>query len=489
MTELDIKTNYEESVTRHPDVCIIGSGAGGSAVAHTLTNKGKSVVILEAGNYYPEEYVTAQSREDVLLNLWKNHGVFLANDFSLNVSQGQCVGGSTMINYGICFRIPPRVLQKWRNDFGITLSDEEINQTYDKVEDIYGVTGIQQEGRSHTVLRDGCNDLEYSHGWMQKALRGDKKQNALITFLENSNKEKLEIFANCKAESVTKDGNKILSVKGIATDPDTKIKHNVEVFADKIVLAAGPIASSEFLLKNNLSNGNKKVGERCSLHPSSSIVAEFSDPINGQDSSVMAYYCDEFSIMQKPNFGFIIESIFVAPSQFSLIMPSFGMENLRHVQNYDKVAMAGVLVHDDSVGKIKLNKNKDATLDYTLHKDDQKKMIKGLREAVRIYLHAGASKVITGHIDETIIEHEDEIESKIPDDSAGQAKLLVLSAHPQGGNIMGEDTSKSVVNSYCKSHQIDNLYVCDASVFPTSVGINPQLTVLMLATIASENMY
>ena len=200
-------------------------------------------------------------------------------------------------------------------------------------------------------------------------------------------------------------------------------------------------------------------------------------------------YCDEFSIMQKPDFGFIIESIFVAPSQFSLIMPSFGMENLRHIQSYDKVAMGGVLVHDDSVGKIKLNKNKDATLNYTLHKDDQKKMVKGLREAVRIYLRAGARKVITGHINETIIEREDEIESKIPDDSAGQAKLLVLSAHPQGGNVMGEDTSNSVVNSYCKSHEIDNLYVCDASVFPTSVGINPQLTVLMLATIASENMY
>ena len=289
MTELDIKINYRESVLRENiDVCIIGSGAGGSAVAHTLTNKGKSVVMLEAGNHYPEEYIRAQSREDVLLNLWKNHGVFLANDFSLNVSQGQCVGGSTIINYGICFRIPPRVLQKWRNDYGITLSDEEINQTYRKVEDIYGVTGIQQEGKSHTVLQDGCIDLEYSHGWMQKALRGDKKQNALITFLEHSNKDKLEIFANCKAESVTKNNDKILSVKGIATDPDTKIKHNVEVFAEKIVLAAGPIASSEFLLKNNLSNGNGKVGERCSLHPSSSVVAEFPYQINGQNSSVMA---------------------------------------------------------------------------------------------------------------------------------------------------------------------------------------------------------
>lgn len=488
MTALNIVTEYDKPISRHVDVCIIGTGAGGSAVAHTLTNNGKSVIMLEAGNHYDEEYIQKQTREDVLLNLWKHHGVFLSNNFSVNVAQGQCVGGSTMINYGICFRIPPNVLDVWRNTHGITLTDDEIDQAYRKVEVLYGVTSIQQEGRSHEVLKKGCDSLGYSSGWMQKALRGDKKQNALITFLENSKKEKLEIFANCKAESVTRDGNKILSVKGVATDPNTKIKHNVEIFAEKIVLSAGSIASSEFLLKNNLSNSNGKVGEQFSLHPSSSVVAEFDDPVNGQDSSVMAYYCDKFSILQQREFGFMIESVFVAPSQFSIIMPSFGMENLQHVKSYHNVSMAGVLVHDQSVGKIKLNHNKDATLDYTLGKDDQAKMVQGIREAAKIYFRAGAKRVITGHIETMILENEGDI-SKITDDSAGQGKLLVASAHPQGGNIMGKDPKESIVDSYCKSHEISNLYVCDASVFPTSVGVNPQLTVLMLATLASEHMY
>ena len=97
--------------------------------------------------------------------------------------------------------------------------------------------------------------------------------------------------------------------------------------------------------------------------------------------------------------------------------------------------------------------------------------------------------MITGHIETTIIKSEDEIESKIKPDSTGQGKLLIASAHPQGGNIMGSDPAKSVVDSYCKSYDVSNLYICDASIFPTSVGVNPQLTVLMLATIAAEHMY
>ncbi len=485
---LDVTTRYDDAVECTKDVCIIGSGAGGSVVAHELTHQGKKVAILEAGNYYDADYVNKQSREDELLNLWKHHGIFLSSNFSVNVAQGQCVGGSTMINYGICFRFPDLVRNTWRDKHGIQLTDEQIDDAYTKAEAQYGVTGIQQEGRSHEVIKEGCDALGYSSDWMQKALCGDLKQNALIAYLEKSKIENLKIYANCKAESVEKSGNTITSVNAIATDPHTKLKHNVKITAEKIVLAAGPIASSEFLLKNKLANSSGQVGKNFSLHPASSVVGVFDEDINGENSSVMAYYCDEFSARKQDKFGYMIESVFVAPSQFSIIMPSFGMQNLEEVRKYHNVSMAGVLVHDQAVGKITLNQNQDAVLDYSLSKDDQKLMVEGIRDACRIYLKAGAKKIITGHIDPIIIQNEADI-SKIKDDSAGQGKLLIASAHPQGGNTMGEDPNKSVVNSFCKSHDISNLYICDASVFPTSVGVNPQLTVLMIATIAANNMY
>jgi hypothetical protein len=66
--------------------------------------------------------------------------------------------------------------------------------------------------------------------------------------------------------------------------------------------------------------------------------------------------------------------------------------------------------------------------------------------------------------------------------------LQVASAHPQGGNRMGEDIQKCVVDSKCKVHGFKNLYLCDASVFPTSLGVNPQITVMALANMTAANI-
>jgi choline dehydrogenase-like flavoprotein len=100
-------------------------------------------------------------------------------------------------------------------------------------------------------------------------------------------------------------------------------------------------------------------------------------------------------------------------------------------------------------------------------------------------LKAGAKRVITGHIKKTEIFKMEDLQL-IDQRGAGLGSLLMASAHPQGGNRMGEDKSVSVVNSHCQSHEILNLYICDASVFPTSLGVNPQYTVMAIATLTSD---
>ncbi|MGH9920367.1 MAG: GMC family oxidoreductase, partial [Nitrososphaerales archaeon] len=66
--------------------------------------------------------------------------------------------------------------------------------------------------------------------------------------------------------------------------------------------------------------------------------------------------------------------------------------------------------------------------------------------------------------------------------------MSIGSGHPQGGNRMGGAGQKSVVDSRSRVHGFDNLFVCDASVFPTSLGVNPQLTVMALATRLAEHI-
>jgi choline dehydrogenase-like flavoprotein len=58
--------------------------------------------------------------------------------------------------------------------------------------------------------------------------------------------------------------------------------------------------------------------------------------------------------------------------------------------------------------------------------------------------------------------------------------IQMASTHPQSTCRMSEDLQRGVVNSWCRSHEIGNLFVCDMGVFPTSLGAPPQITTAAL---------
>lgn len=471
------------------DVCIIGSGAAGCVLAYELAESGKSVTILEKGGHYPIQWIKDNEKNEAeLLKLWKNKGVFLSQNYSVNIAQGQCVGGSTMLNYGICFEIPDEVFSYWKNTFGITITKEELDNAYRRVKKKVNIRKIEADhaGKSHLKLKEGCELLGYSSDWMEKSYIPDQgKQSAYVAYLLKANFDNIKLYANCAADKILVKGNKAVGVTGIFKNKQTNKPQKLTVHAKHVIISAGPIASSEILLQNNLLNSNDQVGKHLSVHPSASVVAEFDEKLQGDEGFPMAYYCDQFSVRKLGKPGFMIESVFLPPSNYSVITPSFGEENKEYFKKYNHAAMAGVLVHDEPSGTVSLNWSGDAVVDYQLSETDQKKMIDGIKEATRIFLRAGAKKIITAHMQKTEIRNIGDLRI-IDQRGAGLGSILMASAHPQGGNRMGEDKSVSVVNSHCMSHEILNLYICDASVFPTSLGVNPQYTVMALATITAD---
>jgi choline dehydrogenase-like flavoprotein len=490
MSQMVVKEELPENHSAEADICIIGSGAAGCVLAYELAKSGKSIIILEKGRHYSIEWIKKmQNDEHELLRLWKNRGIFVSRNYSVNIAQGQCVGGSTMINYGICFEIPDAVFSEWQRDYDVSISKDELKAAYKQVGDMINVRKIDplDAGKSHVKLKEGCKKLGYSGDWMSKCYIPDKgKQSAYVAYLQKANFDNISLYANCSAKEILVKGKKAVGVNASFRGNKSEKPEEFKVRARIVILAAGPIGSSELLLQNNLSNSNGQVGKHLSVHPSSSILAEFDEELQGDEGYPMAFYCDQFSIRKNPERGFVIESVFVPPSQYAIITPSYGSKNKElYLKNYNHAAMAGILVHDEPKGTVTLNWQKDAVVDYELSEEDQKKMTEGLKNAACIYLEAGAKRVITGHIEETVITKKEHV--KIIDQrGAGVGALLMASAHPQGGNRMGDDRSKSVVNSHCQSHDIENLYVCDASVFPTAVGVNPQYTVMAIATITAN---
>ena len=491
MTHINIKKTFDTDETKNVDVCIIGTGAGGSVVGHHLSKSGYKVLMLEKGDYYSLDYIKNEKKEENLIKLWKNMGIQATRIPFLSIIQGECVGGSTVINYGICFRMPEYTFNSWKGNFNVKFSREELDKAYKEVEDQISVRQITKAGTSHEKLEKGCRILGFSGDWMNKNYieteEGGVKQNVLISYLEKSPSDKLEIYANCKAEKILKNGNEVIGVRASHTNESGK-PITINVKSKIVILSAGPIASSEILLKSKIANSSGHVGKHLSFHPASFVIAQFDEPIEGQNDIAMAFYCDKYSVLKENKPGFMIESIFISPAQFSAATPGIGDQNREYLENYNKSAMAGILIQDEPNGSVSLNWSKEAIIDYTLSESDGKKLVDGMIAAAKIYFAAGAVRVTSGHIKNKEILPSDDVEEIIETEKVGPESFRLASAHPQGGNRMGEDPKKSVVNSYCRCHDIKNLYICDASVFPTSLGVNPQLTVMAIATMAAKRI-
>jgi choline dehydrogenase-like flavoprotein len=488
LTALNIKTTFDADETKNVDVCIIGTGAGGAVVGYHLAQSGLKVLMLEKGDYYSHDDIKSETREENLQKLWKNRGAQLTKLPLLAITQGECVGGSTIINYGMCFRIPSETLDIWKSETNVEFSQDELDKEYSEVEKQIKVRQITDAGPSHEKLEIGCKKLGYSGSWMYKnyiADEGGIKQNVLLSYLEKANPENLEIYANCKATKILKNGDKISGIQAVHINSDKTI--TIDVKSTILVLSAGTIASSELLLQNKIANSSGYVGKNLGFHPASSVIAQFEHVINGQNDLSMAYHCDEFGIGKTHKPGIMIESIFISPATFSAATPGIGQENAEFLAKYDHSAVAGVMIQDEAHGTISLNWSKDAVVDYTLSDVDGKKLLDGLKTIAKIFFAAGAKKVITGHIQKTVLESTDDLHL-IDERGFGLGSFRTASAHPQGGNRMGTSKKNSVVNSYCRSHDIENLYICDASVFPTPLGVNPQLTVMTIASLAAKKI-
>ncbi len=130
MTKFKVEPPFYKNIIEDTDVCIIGTGAGGAVVAKRLTENGLNILMLEKGGHYDQEYIDHQHSEEKLLKLWKGRGaqMALSKGFAplLAVTQGQCVGGSTIINYGISFNIPSDSLDIWKEKTGIEFSPNDL---------------------------------------------------------------------------------------------------------------------------------------------------------------------------------------------------------------------------------------------------------------------------------------------------------------------------------------------------------------------------
>ncbi len=460
-----------------------------------------------------------QREADMIPLLWKNAGANFTSSLRIAVAQGCCLGGSTVINDAVCFRIPDIVIEQWRKN-GVAISKNEWDEANDEVSKRINVKEVTEEELNLNAkkLREACEKYQIDGknikhwknerncgqsfsdtdlhscvkcGFCHIGCHYDTKQSMLVTYIHDSlNNDKLNynIYCNCQAEIITYNNEGMATgVDAIFIDIDGNEKYRLHINAKVIIISAGTIASSNILQKSVI--GGDIVGKGVALHPAPFIMGHFKDNIYGNRGIPMSYTCHQFGVTnQIQNGGFLIESIFLPVFQMAIAIPTFGIDHKNMMMEFDRYTMAGILTRDEPTGTVLISYSGNPKLDYTLSNQTINDMARGMAIVAKMWFDIGATSVITSHIDIPEIKTKADI-PKIKDAVRNNPNgLLVGSAHPQGGNRMGNNEKDCDVDSDCRVFGFKNLFVCDASVFPTALGVNPQLTVMALATITAKKI-
>jgi choline dehydrogenase-like flavoprotein len=306
-----------------------------------------------------------------------------------------------------------------------------------------------------------------------------------MTYIPDALKAGAVVYADCRAERIEINGHvrrvHARAVNGPSPGPEVILE------APVVIVAASAIHSPLLLQRSRLGQSSGHLGRNLTFHLTSAVIGEYDriiDPGSGIPQSVM---CDEFLNRQGDGGGFWIEAVPVHPALAGLSLPGFGEVHRQLMKNYRHLGALIVLVKEiDSSGTVKANNRGSAVIKYEQGPRDREVLRQALGEAARIHFAAGARSVFTLHSRLTRMRSPGEVSDFLESASWGTNQLGLFSAHPLGTCRMSRDPDEGVVDLHCQVHGASGVFVVDGSITPTSLGVNPQLTILAMAEKAAE---
>lgn len=478
------------------DVVIVGSGAAASILANQLVQLGRKVLLVERGGH--EQPGTFNENEvDMVSRLYADGALQLSRDFRFQVFQGSCVGGSTVVNNAVCFKTPEYILDKWIHEMGIGIDRAKYTMSMSSVYDLMHVAHtpvmtddkyLNPGGRLfyNAAAKMGYDSFHLDSvvanikgclgcGYCNIGCRYGKKLSMLDTILPQTQIDhpgSLQIIAGCEVTSFNKNGDSIVSITG-----KFKNGRNVTIKGNTFVCSAGAVSSSILLMKSNL--GLKNAGKKLGFNLGSQITAAYKQPINSYDGLQISHF------LKTDDRRFVMETWYNPPMFQSTAMPGWFEQHFHNMQHYANMACTGVLVGTESNAEVKVAGLFGRDINYVPTEDDFDSLMDGLEKAAEIYLSDGAERIMPNTFNFYEYRSVEELRQNLRKDVKSSVDISTGTGHPQGGNVMSTDQETGVVDENFKVFGYKNLFVCDASVFPTSLGVNPQVTVMSLAHYAA----
>jgi choline dehydrogenase-like flavoprotein len=481
------------------DVLVVGSGAGGAVAATVLAEAGHDVLVLEAGPYmdrntYPEEPLAALSA------LYRDGGLTVAQGKpAIPTPVGRAVGGTTVINSGTCFRAPDTVLAAWADEHGIPWATE-LEPDYAQAEEMLNVKPVDPErmGRNGQLLREGAEALGVSHGPLSRnagdcvqcsscpnGCRLDAKRAMHVSYLPRAVAAGARVRAGVEAQRLLFDGSRAVGIEGLAGVAGGRNGSSPRPFRAHarraVVVAGGAFGTPELLLRSGFRASGSQLGRNLRIHPACWVGARFAEEVRGWDGVMQSYAVDEWQDM-----GLLLEATFTPLAFGGQWLPGTGVEHQERLLNYGHVASTGVHLSDRSSGRVGLARDGTLRITYGLTSEDAKRLSFGIARAVELFYAAGAREVypqIAG-LPSIRPERAGDLETAPPPASS----LRLEAFHPMGTARMDADPGRGVVGIDGAVHGADALYVADGSLLPTSIGVNPMMTIIAMASRVSRDL-
>ena len=491
--------------TVEADVCIVGSGAGGGVIAGELAAAGKSVVVLEAGDYLDDA-----DFDGLELNAYQRSylggGPFPTVDGQVSIVAGTGVGGGTVVNWTNCLRTYDHVRAEWASEHGLSdLAESDFDRHLDSVFERLGVNDECSDlNGPHQRMREGCERLGYDFRLITRNAERDlytpesaafmgfgdasgSKRSTAKTYLVDAQASGAEIFVGAAATRVLVADGRAAGVEAQWSDPAAPANgagaQRLTVHAPVVVVAAGAIQSPALLLRSAI--GGPAVGDYLRLHPTVAVTAYYDEPQEWMWGPPQAALSHQFADTGE-GYGFLIECAQATTGLFAGALPwRSGADHKRRMRAWQYAAPFVGVTREHGHGRVEIDAAGMPVVHYPITDEaDQATLRLAIEQLSRVHEAAGAREIVGSHLKAPDWSRGDDLEAfvgTLNELPIVPREFVAFSAHQMGSCRMGRDPQTSVANPWGELHDTPGVWIGDGSAFPSASGTNPMATIMALA--------